>query len=222
MLRNYLKIAWRNIVGNPMFSAINIIGLAIGLACCIIITIFVRYEMSYDKHWDNADRIYRVTRDFFGNDLKLAAVAPPIAPLMRQDFAEVEDITRILQTGDVTLTRGDMRVRERQMVIADTNVFEFFNLEFVSGDPESALNGPLDLVMTESAVERYFGDEDPIGQTLTVHNRASGPIPFKVIGVTRRVLTAGSPARGIGERDLNRDVFIPFTTADTRYGEPSG
>lgn len=168
MLRNYLKIAWRNIVGNPMFSAINIIGLAIGLACCIIITIFVRYEMSYDKHWDNADRIYRVTRDFFGNDLKLAAVAPPIAPLMRQDFAEVEDITRILQTGDVTLTRGDMRVRERQMVIADTNVFEFFNLEFVSGDPESALNGPLDLVMTESAVERYFGDEDPIGQTLNL------------------------------------------------------
>ena len=133
MLRNYLKIAWRNIVGNPLFSAINIIGLSIGLACCIIITIFVRYEMSFDRHWVDADRIYRVTRDFFGNDLELAAVAPPIAPLMKQDFAEVEDITRILQTGDVTLTRGEDRVRERQLVIADPNVFEFFNLEFVSG-----------------------------------------------------------------------------------------
>ena len=172
MLRNYFKIAWRNLVGNPLFSAINIVGLAIGLACCIIITVFVRYEMSYDKHWDNADRIYRVTRDFFGNDLKLAAVAPPIAPLMKQDFAEVEDITRILSTGDVTLTRGEMRVRERQMVIADPNVFEFFNLEFVSGDPESALSGPLDIVLTERAAERYFGDEDPIGQTLNLMDQA--------------------------------------------------
>jgi putative ABC transport system permease protein len=172
MLRNYLKIAWRNIVGNPMFSAINIIGLGIGLACCIIITIFVRYEMSYDKHWDNADRIYRVTRDFFGNDLKLAAVAPPIAPLMKQDFAEVEDITRILATGGIALSRGDTKIREENMVIADPNVFEFFNLEFVSGDPETALARPTDIVMSERAVARYFGNEDPIGQTLNLMDQA--------------------------------------------------
>jgi putative ABC transport system permease protein len=171
MLRNYLKIAWRNIVGNPMFSAINIIGLGIGLACCIIITIFVRYEMSYDKHWDNADRIYRVTRDFFGNDLKLAAVAPPIAPLMKQDFAEVEDITR-LATGGIALSRGDTKIREENMVIADPNVFEFFNLEFVSGDPETALARPTDIVMSERAVARYFGNEDPIGQTLNLMDQA--------------------------------------------------
>ena len=172
MLRNYLKIAWRNIVGNPLFSTINIVGLSIGLACCIIITLFVRYETSFDKHWVDAERIYRVTRDFFGNDLKLAAVAPPIAPLMKQDFAEVEDVTRILQTGDVTLTRGETRVRERQLVIADPNVFDFFNLEFVTGDPASALNGPLDIVLTERAAERYFGDEDPIGQTLNLMDQA--------------------------------------------------
>ena len=112
MLSNYLKIAWRNIVGNPMFSAINIIGLSIGLACCIMITLFVRYELSYDKHWENSDRTYRVTRDFFGNNLELAAVAPPIAPLMKQDFAEVEDITRIMAPGGITLSRGDIRMRE--------------------------------------------------------------------------------------------------------------
>ena len=109
MLSNYLKIAWRNIVGNPLFSAINIIGLSIGLACCIIITLFVRYELSYDKHWVDAERTYRVTRDFFGNNLQLAAVAPPIAPLMKQDFAEVEDITRILAPGSITLSRGAIR-----------------------------------------------------------------------------------------------------------------
>jgi putative ABC transport system permease protein len=163
-----MKIAWRNIIGNPMFSAINIIGLAIGLACCIIITLFVRYELSFDKHWDNADRTYRVTRDFFGNNLELAAVAPPIAPLMKQDFAEVEDITRILQTGGITLSRGEIKMRENEMVIADPNIFEFFNLEFISGDAESALARPTDIVLTERGAERYFGDEDPIGQTLNL------------------------------------------------------
>ncbi len=168
MLRNYLKIAWRNIVGNPLFSAINIIGLAIGLACCIMITLFVRYEISYDKHWDNADRTYRVTRDFFGNDLRLAAVAPPIAPLLRQDFPEIEDITRILATGAVTLSRGDLRINDENMVIADPNVFEFFNLTFVRGDAGTALARPTDIVMTQRAVDRYFGNEDPIGQTLNL------------------------------------------------------
>ena len=168
MLKNYLKIAWRNIVGNPLFSAINIIGLAIGLACCIMITLFVRYEVSFDKHWDNADRTYRVTRDFFGNDLRLAAVAPPVAPLLQQDFPEIEDITRILPFGSVTLSRGDLRILEENMVIADPNVFEFFNLTFVRGDATTALAKPTDIVLTRRAADRYFGSEDPIGQTLNL------------------------------------------------------
>jgi putative ABC transport system permease protein len=172
MLRNYFKIAWRNILGNPLFSAINIIGLSIGLACCIIITLFVRYELSYDQNWVDADRTYRVTRDFFGNNLELAAVAPPIAPLMKQDFPEVEDITRILDAGGVTMSRGEIRMREGSLVIADPNVFEFFNLEFVSGDAESALAGPTNIVMTERAAERYFGDEEPIGQVLNLMDQA--------------------------------------------------
>jgi putative ABC transport system permease protein len=172
MLSNYLKIAWRNIVGNPLFSAINIIGLSIGLACCIIITLFVRYELSYDKHWENADRTYRVTRDFFGNNLKLAAVAPPIAPLLREDFPEIEDIVRILGTGGITLSRDELRIREENLVIADSNVFEFFNLEFVSGDPATALARPTDIVISRRAAERYFGNEDPIGQTLNLMDQA--------------------------------------------------
>ena len=149
MLRNYLKIAWRNIVGNPLFSAINIIGLSIGLACCIIITLFVRYEMSFDKDWVDADRTYRVTRDFFGNNLELAAVAPPIAPLMKQDFPEVEDITRILAVGGISLSRGETRMRENNLVIADPNLFEFFNLEFVTGDAETAFLRIFETIETE-------------------------------------------------------------------------
>ncbi len=172
MLRNYVKIAWRNIVGNPMFSAINIISLSIGLACCIIITLFVRYEISYDKHWVDADRTYRVTRDFFGNNLELAAVAPPIAPLMKQDFPEIEDVTRLLATGSVTLEKDQISIREENMVLADANVFDFFDLEFVTGDAESALARPTNIVVTERAAERYFGDEDPLGQTLNLMDQA--------------------------------------------------
>ena len=172
MLGNYLKIAWRNIVGSPLFSLINIVGLAIGLACCIIITLFVRYELSYDRHWSDADRIYRVTRDFYANDLKLAAVAPPIAPLMKNDFAEIDEITRILAVGSVTLAYGEKQIRENSFAIADPNVFEVFDIAFVSGNPETALGGPTNIIMTERAAERYFGNDDAVGQTLNLMGRA--------------------------------------------------
>lgn len=166
MLSSYLKIAWRNITGNPLFSAINVIGLSIGLACCIIITIFVRYELSFDKEWKDADRIHRVTRDFFGNDLRLAAIAPPIAPLLAEDFPEIEAITRLLTVGEVTLTYEEESYRESSMAIADPNVFEVFDFRFVEGDPATALVDPSSLVMTRRAAERFFGDENPIGKTL--------------------------------------------------------
>ena len=172
MFSSYIKIAWRNLVGNPLFSAINVVGLAIGLACCIIITVFVRYELSYDKHWVHADRTYRVTRDFFSNNLRLAAVAPPIAPLLSEDFAEVEAATRIMGTGQSTLSRGDQLYREDNLVVADSNVFDFFNLRFVEGDAATALERPSNLVITERAAARYFGGENPIGQTLNLMGQA--------------------------------------------------
>lgn len=172
MLKNYLMIAWRNIVGSPLFSAINIIGLAIGLACCITITLFVRYELSYDQHWQNADRSYRVTRDFYGNNLRLAAVAPNVAPLLEEDFQEVEAATRILTPGQVTLTIDDERYQEENLVIADPDVFEFFDLRFIEGNARSALDQPDKLVLTESAATRYFGSADPIGQTVNLMGQA--------------------------------------------------
>ena len=172
MLRNYIKIALRNITGNPLFSAINVVGLAIGLACCIVISIFVQYELSYDKHWSNADRIHRVTRDFFGNDLRLAAVAPPIGPLLAEDFPEIEAVTRIMAPGRITLIRDGVSFIEEAMAIADPNMFEFFDLEFVDGDPASALAGPTSLVLTERAADRYFGNDDALGQTLNIMGQA--------------------------------------------------
>ena len=179
MLSNYLKIAFRNITGNPLFSTINIIGLSIGLACCIIITLFVQYETSYDKHWQNADRIHRVTRDFFGNNLRLAAIAPPIAPLLKQDFPEIEDITRIMRMGRTALTIDEKTINDETLVIADANVFEFFNLKFVSGDPDTALAAPTNIILSERAASRYFGNQDPMGKIINVMGQAD----FTVTGV---------------------------------------
>jgi putative ABC transport system permease protein len=176
MFANYFKIAWRNITGSPLFSLINIIGLAIGLACCIIITVFVRHEISYDKHWQDADRVYRVTRDFFGNQLRLASVAAPIGALLDEDFPEIETMTRILNPGQLTLSYDGENVREDKIAVADPNVFEIFNVEFIEGDAETALADPSGLVMTRRAAERYFGNEDPLGKSLTL----LGQLPLTV------------------------------------------
>ncbi|MDX1516458.1 MAG: ABC transporter permease [Woeseiaceae bacterium] len=181
MLRNYLKIALRNIAGNPLFSAINIIGLSIGLACCILITLYVRYETSYDKHWQNADRIHRVTRDFFSNNLRLANIAPPIAPLLKQDFPEIEDITRLLRLGNTAMTIDERTIIDETAIIADTNVFEFFNLEFVQGNPDTALARPSNIVVSERAADRLFGSDDPMGKTINV----AGQADMTVTGVFR-------------------------------------
>ncbi len=179
MLSNYLRIAFRNITGNPLFSAINIIGLSIGLACCIIITLFVQYETSYDKHWQNADRVHRVTRDFFSNNLRLAAVAPPIAPLLKQDFPEIEDITRIMTAGSMALTIDETTTNDETLVIADSNVFEFFNLEFLAGDRDTALAMPTNIILSARAADRYFGSDDPMGKTINV----AGQADFTVTGI---------------------------------------
>jgi putative ABC transport system permease protein len=179
MLRNYLTIAFRNITGNPLFSAINIIGLSIGLASCIIITLFVQYETSYDKHWQNADRIQRVTRDFFSNNLRLANIAPPIAPLLKQDYPEIEDITRLMRLGSTALTIDETTINDETVVIADANVFEFFNLEFLAGDRDTALAMPTNIVLSERAADRYFGSEDPMGKTINV----AGQAEFTVTGI---------------------------------------
>ncbi len=179
MLANYFKIAWRNVVSNPLFSAINIVGLAIGLACCIIITLFVRYETSFDQHWKSPDDVYRVTRDFYGNNLRLAAIAPPIAPLLGEDFEEIEEITRIMPSGNLPIDVGDRQFRETELAIADGNFLTFFGIELIEGDPATALDNPSSIVLTEAAAQRYFGNENPIGKQMLL----SGQTTMTVVGL---------------------------------------
>ena len=172
MLSNYLKIAWRNIVSNPLFSAINIIGLAIGLACCIIITVFVRFETSYDKQWPGAEHTVRVTRDFFANNVRLAAVAPPIGPLLVEEFPEIEAMTRFMNAGEAGIRVGDRSYLADRVAVADPNAFEFFNFTVLHGDGDNPLSQPNHLVLTKSAAEKYFGTDNAVGRTMEFMGQA--------------------------------------------------
>ena len=130
MLKNYLMIALRHLVSHKLYSAINILGLAIGLACCILIALFVRHELSYDEHYANAERIYRVSRDFFPPDgspeLYLAAMAPNAAPLLKSDFPEIEKAARIFG-GRVLVAREDVAFYEPNFRMVDNELFEIFD-----------------------------------------------------------------------------------------------
>ena len=181
MLRNYLMVAFRVLTANKLFSFINILGLTIGLSVFILIAMFVNYELSYDKQYSDHEEIYRVERNFLdGNEISLALAtnAPPVAPLLNQDFDEVKSATRILRDS-LPVVIGELRLMEDSFGLVDSNVFDFFGLEFVRGDVQSALNNPTSVVLSESTAQRYFANQDPMGKSFLV----SGTYPVIVTGV---------------------------------------
>ena len=184
MLKSYFTIALRNLFKHKLYSAINVIGLAIGLASCILIALFVREELSYDQQWKNADTVWRVGREFVRQDgnpnLRLATIAPQAGRLLAEDFAEIQEVGRIMRTR-VLVSRGEKAFFEPRFGAADSSILSIFDFEFLSGDPTTALTEPFQLVLTESIARKYFGDEDPIGQMLTVENQ----VELKVTGVIR-------------------------------------
>lgn len=186
MLRNYLKTTFRNLKRQKTQSTINILGLAIGLMCCILILLFVRDELSFDKFHENHDRIYRVTRCWLNEDgavsLHLAFVAPPIGPLLKNDFPEIEHAVRIIGTGGLLVSHGDTYFEEDLFFFAEEDVFDLFSFNMIKGDPSTALTDPLTVVITEEMAHKYFGSEDPIGSTMRVE--AGGQAAdLKVTGV---------------------------------------
>jgi putative ABC transport system permease protein len=184
VLRSYIAVAVRHLLSQRLYSAINIGGLAIGLTCFILIALFVQHELSFDRQQTDADRIYRVSRDFFPGgesnlDLKLASIAPRVASLMREDFPEIERSARMFRE-DVALQRGDVTSSPRTYWV-DNELFEIFELDWLRGEPATALAEPNTIVLTESVAQRFFGAADPIGETLTYGDQE----PLRVTGVIR-------------------------------------
>jgi len=188
MLKNYLKIAYRNIKKHMGYSLINVAGLAIGMACCILILLFVFDELSYDKFHENHDRIIRVTRKWFNEDgvvnLHLGHVAPPVAPLLKNDFPEIIHAVRIIGIGGLLVGNDSAFYEETRFFFAEEDIFKVFTFDMIAGDPETALRDPFSVVITDEMAERYFGTEDPIGKSLTIQV-SSQKADMKVTGVIK-------------------------------------
>lgn len=201
MFQNYLKTALRNLMRQKLFSFINIVGLAIGLAAFILIILFVRDELTWDRHWERADDIYRIetTIEFpVRADRPTPNTVSPLKDLLIDTYGEIEDVTRYLG-GGATIDRDGDLFREN-VAFAEPNFVEFFALNFIQGSQETALLGANSIVLSERMADKFFGDVPALGQTLSV--RISGEYrDFTVSGVIE------NPVR---TTHMPLDVILPF------------
>ncbi|HTJ13009.1 MAG TPA: FtsX-like permease family protein [Dinghuibacter sp.] len=170
MLRNHLLVAWRNLVKRASFSAINILGLAIGIAVCLLIYLYVHYELTYDRYNEKADRIARLTVVLHTpeSDMKIAACPMIVGDVLKRDFPEVEDVARFGFEGGI-VKRGTTVFNEPHWYTADQSAINVFTFKFLAGNAVTALTQPNSLVLTHSMAIKYFGRDNVIGQVLTVN-----------------------------------------------------
>ena len=172
MMRNYLKIIIRNLRRHKTFGFINVAGLAVGMAACLLIFLYVADEVSFDRYHTNADRIFRLAVQVEGASYEngLAKVSDLWGPGAKAEIPEVVDATRFVSFGPTLVERGERRQFEGGGMYADSATFDMFTWPMLQGDPETALVGPDKVVLTTSFAQRWFGDEDPMGQTLVMDN----------------------------------------------------
>ena len=185
MFKNYLKTTLRNIKRYKFFSLINITGLALGLASCILIFLYIRFELSYDKYNKNADRIYRfaVDANLGGQSLNIPKASVKMVESIKSNFPEVLDAVMFMRRDNVQVGYKDIRFYEDNVLWSGNSVFNIFSLPFKKGDPKTALNTEYTAVITEETAKRYFGSEEPIGKTLIFNNNEH----FTVTGVVADV-----------------------------------
>lgn len=173
MFANYLLVTIRKLKKDKIYSWLNIIGLAVGLTAFILIALYVQYELSFDRYHDNADRIYRVVRE------ERACTPAPLAPALMEKFPEVDSAARIIRSSNTLVSFEKNHFLEEEFYWADPEMFDVFSIPFISGDPESALNNPFAILLSQKTARKYFGHADPIGKILTMSERYE----FEVAGV---------------------------------------
>ena len=203
MIKNYLKIAFRNLWSNKGFSAINIAGLAIGLATCLLMLFYVTDELSYDKFNEKADRIYRVDGDikFGGNHFVLAVAPDPMGLALKKDFPQVEQYVRFRGYGGLLVKKGTQNINEERVIYADSTLFDVFTLPMIQGDPKTALAEPNSVVITETTARKYFNSTDVVGKSLVVNDTTN----FKVTGVIKNIPS---------QSHFNFDFFVSLSSND--------
>jgi putative ABC transport system permease protein len=185
MFKNYIKTAVRSLYKNKGFTAINILGLALGLATCLLIVFYVVDELSYDRYNTKANRIYRVNEDLkLGeNNVQYAVAMPPLAKTLKVEYPYIEDATRIKAAGTTHVKKGNGNIVENKVGFVDANIFNVFTLPMISGDPKTALLEPNTVVITESTAKKYFNTTDAVGKTIVFNEKEN----FKVTGVIKDV-----------------------------------
>lgn len=177
MFSNHFKIAWRNLIKSKSFSILNILGLSIGMACSILILLWVQNEVSYDKFHTDAKRTYRFIVN--SGDFKTAVSSAGMGPDLRDELSEIESVVRTTKFENVLFNVGDAVYEENRFMYVDSNFLSFFDFPLVRGEKNTALNDPNTIVLTESMAKKYFGEEDALGKTIQFNNSKS----WKVTGV---------------------------------------
>ena len=183
MLKNYLLTALRNIRKHKIYSFVNISGLAVGMACCLFIFLWVKNELSYDRFHENADRIHRVIAEHFteGQSYTFPSTPAPLAQSLMDEFPEVEQALRLEDYFDIRIAYGHKQFWGNRGFFTDPNFFDVFSFPLVKGDSRTALNSIDSIVITENVARKCFGDEDPLGRILILGSR--NPKDYKVTGV---------------------------------------
>jgi putative ABC transport system permease protein len=179
MFKNYLKVALRNIKKHKGYSFINITGLAIGMACCLLIFLYVRDELSYDNYHKDLDRLYRVGMHFKGNwEVDFAKCGPPVGSILRRDFPQVEQAARLQKMYRPLVKNQEKMFYENRGYYTENELFSIFPFKFIEGNPSTALNQPHTLVLTENMAKKYFGFEGALGKTIKIDSE-----DFEVTGI---------------------------------------
>lgn len=208
MIRNYIKVAFRNLWKNKGYSAINIIGLAVGLASCLLIFLYVWDELRFDRFHDKADRIVRVHSAirFGGSDLNLAVASDPMGAALKQDVPQVEEFTRIYASeGSMLIKKGEVFISESRIAYADSTFFKVFSFPLLQGDPNTALNDPNTCVISQAGAMKYFGTVEAVGKILERNDKTA----FKVTAVLKDM-----PSNS----HFRYDVLLSMDNVDYSFG----
>ncbi|WP_373493245.1 ABC transporter permease [Aquiflexum sp.] len=181
MLKNILKIALRSFWKTKSISIINVLGLSLGIALCLIIALFVRNELSYDRHFPNSERIYRVTSDivFGGNAYKMTYAPAPMADALMEEIPEVEAAVHFRQRGSFLIKRYEENIKETDVIFAGKNFLEVFDIPLVQGNRQGALDEPNTMLISQNMADKFFRGENAVGQSLVLDNSTD----YKITGI---------------------------------------
>ncbi len=195
LIGNMIKIAWRSAVRHKQFTILNLLGLTLGTATCLVIGLYVYEESTYDTFHANGDRIYRINQPMIWGDWKqqMSTTGPGITEAIRTDIPDFEQVTRILYVGEqlmrVTINNDATHFNESKYYVAEDNFFKVFSFPFLKGDPNTALKETNSMVITASTAKRYFGDADPIGKLIEAKSTTGTYTPFTITGVLADIPT---------------------------------